>query len=178
MATKVTAVAPRSDTVRLLDQGASGWARLKRRTPHRYSAAAPRMSRQGVNAMVVEPTLCQRSGGTAAASRRLISLRVVWDGLAEHPAQGGKCVGGCPTGPGRMGEVVEPLVVQERVGFRVELAREGRGGSGGESLRSIRGDEDVSIGVVDVVGEGFASPPVDRGRVVLGHLLVGEAEES
>ena len=44
--------------------------------------------------------------------------------------------------------------------------------------RSLSGavDEDVAVGVVDVVGERLAGPPVEVWRLLLGHYLVADAE--
>src|SRR5271155_673466 len=38
-------------------------------------------------------------------------------------------------------------------------------------------DDKVVVGVIDVIGERLASPPINRWGLALGHFFVGEAEE-
>ena len=76
-----------------------------------------------------------------------------------------------------VGEVVTALVVEEPVKGRVQGAAEVRSGPRGEPFGPLGVDDDVTVGVVDVVGQGLVGPPVDGRRGVLRNSLYGPAKE-
>ena len=79
---------------------------------------------------------------------------------------------------GRLGvvQVVHAAGVEQRGQLRVEPAAQvGRVGVD-EALAAGGVDEDVPVGVVDVVGERLAGAPVVVGRLLLGDDLVAHAE--
>ena len=106
----------------------------------------------------------ERQGHGGSASSR-------WQGHLHRPSKSLKNVGRGVVGVGWMGKVPAAESREELLECRIELPVKVGSGTRDEALDALRVDDDEAVGMVDVIGERLAGPPVDCGRLVLGNLL-------